>query len=320
MEVAVVGCGERGAVYAAAAARCGLDITVCADVSEQRARKLARIHNAAATIRCKMALRSKAVDVVIVATPTPAHVEYVISASRAGKHVLCEAPFTRSAAQARQAVAEIRKAGVVCHVARPLRFRPECRAIEAQLSAGKIGKVGYIRTYRTGPMPRGAGNWYRDYAQSGGVTLEGLVHDFNWITKQFGAVNRVFCQNLERPGFDFAMATLTLESGTIAQVIGSWAHAGGSRPRLTIELCGMDGMVQYDSDEVPVRLARRSGDAAVESASSPMMESVEELEVEQFIAAMDGRGGPADAEEALGAVRIAEAALKSAETGRAVRP
>ena len=320
MEVAIVGCGKRGGVYAAAAARCGLIVAICADASEQRARKLARDHNAASTTRCKMALRSKAIEAVIVATPTPAHAEYVISASQAGKHVLCEAPFTRSAAQAREAVAEIRKARVVCHIVQPSRFRPECRAIEAQLSAGKIGKVGYIRTYRAGPMPRGAGNWYRDYAQSGGVTLDGLVHDFDWILRRFGKVKKVFCQNLEQGGFDFAMVTLTLETGAIAQVIGSWAQAKGSAPILKIELCGTGGMVQYDSDEVPVRVMRRSGDVAVEGSSSPMMKSVEDLELEEFITAMDGGGGAANAEEALGAVRIAEAALKSAETGRAVRP
>ncbi|MDK1021945.1 MAG: Gfo/Idh/MocA family oxidoreductase [Candidatus Hydrogenedentes bacterium] len=319
MDVAIVGCGDRGAAYAAAAHRCGLTVSVCADVSERRARRLARVHNAASTIRCNMALRSKAVDAAIVTTPTPAHAEYVLSALRAGKPVLCEAPFTRTTAQGREIVGEVRKRGVVCHVANPSRSRPEYEAIEAQINAAKIGKVGYIRTYRAGPMPKGAGNWYRDYAQSGGVTLDGLVHDFDWISRQFGKVKKVFCQNLEHGGFDFSMVTLRLETGAIAQVIGSWAHAKGSAPSLRIELCGTGGMVQYDSGDVPVRTSRRSGGTPA-LGLSPVLKSIEESEIEQFIAATDGVGDPASAEDALWAVRVAEAALRSAKTGRAVRP
>ncbi len=319
MGVAIVGCGDRGAAYAAAVHRCGLTVSVCADVSEQRARKLARIHNAAATIRCKMALRSKEVDAAIVTTPTPAHAEYVLSALRVGKPVLCEAPFTRTIAQGREVLAEVRKRGVVCHVARASQSGPEYEAIEAQINAGKIGKVGYIRTYRAAPMPKGVRNWYRDYAQSGGVTLDGLVHDFDWISRRFGRIKKVFCQNLEQTGFDFSMVTLTLETGAIAQAIASWAQAKGSAPSLKIELCGTGGMVQYDSDEVPVRVSRRSGEGGP-IAASPLSKSAEERELERFVAAIDGGGDPARAEDALQAVRVAEAALKSAKTGKAVRP
>ncbi len=319
MNVAIVGCGERGAAYAAAAHRCGLTVSVCADVSEQRARKLARVHNAAATVRCKMGLRSKAVDAAIVTTPTPAHAEYVLSALRVGKPVLCEAPFTRTIAQGREVVAEVRKRGVVCHVAHASWSRPEYKVIDTQIDAGKIGKVGYIRTYRAAPMPKGVGNWYRDYAQSGGVTLDGLVHDFDWISRRFGRIKKVFCQNLQQGGFDFSMVTLTLETGAIAQVIGSWAQAKGSAPSLKIELCGAGGMVQYNSDEVSVRVSRRSGEG-VPTASSPMLKCAEELEIERFIVAIEGGGDTTSVEGALQAVRVAEAALRSAKTGNAVRP
>ncbi len=319
MGVAIVGCGERGAAYAAAAHRCGLAVSVCADVSEQRARKLARIHHAAATVRCKMALRSRDVDAAIVTTPTPAHAEYVLSALRVGKPVLCEAPFTRTIAQGREVVREVRKRGAVCHVVNPSLSRPEYAAIEAQIDAEKIGKVGYIRTYRAGPMPKGAGNWYRDYSQSGGVTFDGLVHDFDWISRRFGKVRKVFCQNLEQAGFDFSMVTLTLETGAIAQAIGSWAQAKGSAPSLKIELCGTGGMVHYNSDEIPVRTTRRSGGGRVVGLS-PVLKSVEDSEIERFVAATDGGGDPASVEDALRAVRVAEAALTSAKTGKAVRP
>src|SRR5215510_5460188 len=48
------------------------------------------------------ALALPGVDAVAVATPPHTHAEIVLAALRAGKHVLCEKPFTRDAREARR--------------------------------------------------------------------------------------------------------------------------------------------------------------------------------------------------------------------------
>jgi len=316
MKLAIIGCGDRGSAYAAAAKSCGLTVSLCADVSERRARKLARIHNAAATIRCKMAIRSKNVDAAIVSTPTHTHAEYILSALRAGRPVLCESPFTRTLAQAKEIMQATHKSGAVCQIAASSTYQHEFAAIANQISAKKIGKTGFIRTFRSAPMPKGAANWYRDYAQSGGVTLDALAHEFNWISQEFGKVKKVFCQNSAHRGFDFSMVTLTLESGAIAQVIGSWALPENSTPTLKVEVCGTSGMIQFNSAEVPLRLLRHTGNLDL----SPMSKSTEEIELQKFIEAIDENGESLNSTEiALQSMRVAEAALTSAKTGKAVK-
>ena len=53
------------------------------------------------------------VDAVAVATPPHAHAAIVLAALAAGKHVLCEKPFARNAAEARTMLAAAEGAGVV---------------------------------------------------------------------------------------------------------------------------------------------------------------------------------------------------------------
>jgi len=59
-------------------------------------------------------LASPSVDAVDVALPVSVHTEWTVRALRAGKHVLCEKPFTLSLAEAYRCVAAADAAGVAC--------------------------------------------------------------------------------------------------------------------------------------------------------------------------------------------------------------
>lgn len=320
MNLAIIGCGERGAMYAEAAVRAGLTVSVCADVSERRARALARLYGAKASVRCKRVPGSKGVEAVAIATPTDSHAAYVLASARAGKHVLCEAPFAYTSADVRDCVAAVRNAGIVCRVADELSLRPERLAIAAHVDSANIGKVGSLRVHRTGPMPRGTANWYRDYERSGGVAFEGLVDEYGWISSVFGKVKKVFCQNLQRPGLDYAMVTLTLDTGIIAQVIGSWAEPPGSSVRHRIEVCATGGMIQHDTAEHSLNVSMRSGADVSPIPNSPIAESPMDRHLAAFLGAISrGENALATLSEAFVAVRIGEAVLESASTGKAVR-
>lgn len=324
MKAAIIGCGTMGAIHAQMAANCGLDIVVCSDPVRARATALARGYQAEALTDTMAAARHEDVDVVVVASPTPTHAGHVIAAARSGKHVFCEKPLARTAEQAGKALAAAQKNGVKLFVGHVLRYFHAFEALKAQVDAGKIGPVGFIKTYRGGVCPRGAKNWYRDFDQSGGAVLDLLIHDFDWIRYAFGPPERVFCQNLHRSKprtLDYAMATLTLKSGVIAQIIGSWAHPEGFRVK--VELCGEGGIIQYDSDEAPITAMKRTPSGPSPSVivpSSPVTKSPYQLEWEDFLAwIQDGRTPRVTADDALAALRTGLAALKSAETGRAVK-
>ena len=320
MNVGIVGCGTMGALHAQMATACGLDIVACADSSRTRARALSRTFDAVATDRPNLFSRDD-VDIVVVATPTPSHADLVVDAARAGKHVFCETPFARSSAEGRRAKEAARKAKVSLHVNCAARYTPEYQEIAALVATGRIGDVGFVRTFRGGTFPKGAGNWYRDYAQSGGAAFDLLIHEFDWIEHVFGLIESVFCQNLLRlkpTPLDYAMATVKVNNGPIAQLIGSWAHTEGYRVKA--EVCGGEGMIAFDSAERPVAVSPRKRQNDRLSPYLPECIVSESPYLKDWRVFLEGLrlGGQKTGSTVAGlrAVRGAELALQSAKLGR----
>lgn len=325
MNVAIIGCGAMGALHAQMAANCGLTVVACADTIRRNAESVAKRFGAEATDDCMGIATSPDADIVAVTTPTPFHAPYVIAAANAGKNIFCEKPFTRTVAEARECIAAAKRAKVKLFIAHVVRYFQEFVAIKAQIDAGKVGKVGFVRTYRGGIFPRGENDWFRDYSQSGGVTLDCIIHDFDWVRYMFGDVDRVYCQSLQRSTpdvLDYSMTTLRFKSGAMAQVIGTWAHPSGFRVK--VEVCGESGMIQYDSNEAPTHVNPRKQNASSPSMivpSSPVPVSPYQLEWEDFLGWCEGRSKPrVTPEDGLASLRIALAALESAATGKAVKP
>lgn len=322
MNVGIIGCGAMGVMHAAMATNCGFTVVACADTRKAKAQSLAKKYRAAAVDASALIKRGD-VDVVAICTPTPSHAAYAIAAAKAGKHIFCEKPFTRTEDEGKRALDAAAKAGVKLFVGHVVRYFQEFEAMRAQVEAGSIGKVGFAKTFRGGIYPKGEGLWYRDYKQSGGVTLDCIIHDFDWLRYMFGDVKRVFCQALQRSKpdvLDYSLVTLRMSSGLIAYVTGSWAHPSGFRVKA--ELCGSDGMITYDSAEAPIECMMRHGAGrgpGMIVPASPVPVSPYQLEWEDFQAWLEtGRKPRVTGQDALEALRIALAALESAKRGQPV--
>lgn len=323
MNVGIIGCGNMGRIHARMAANCGLKVVACTDPVAKNAKALAGEYGAVVA-RDGAALAARPdVDIVVVTTPTPSHAEYVIEAARNGKDVFCEKPFTRTVEEGKRALAAAKKAGVKLFVAHVVRYFQEFEAMREQIAAGKVGKPGFVKTYRGGVYPHGQDDWFGDYAQSGGVTFDCIIHDFDWLRYVFGDVERVFCQNLrDRTSrfMDYSLVTFRFKNGLISNTVGTWAHPSGFRVK--VEVCGDNGMLTFDSQETPVSVMKREtpGRPAVIVPGSPVDVSPYQLEWEDFIGWIEGRDEPrVTPEDGLEAVRMAAAALESAERGRPVR-
>ena len=79
-------------------------------------------------------------DIVYVATPPSSHLEYVLAAAQAGKHVLVEKPMGMSAAQDREMIAACAEAGVELFVAYYRRFPPHVLKMKEVIDSGAIGR------------------------------------------------------------------------------------------------------------------------------------------------------------------------------------
>jgi UDP-N-acetylglucosamine 3-dehydrogenase len=311
-----------GSLHAACATEAGFRVVACASQPLETAEALAATYDADAVADAADVFARDDVDVVCIATPTPTHADYVVAAAEAGKHIFCEKPLGRDLAQCDRAIDAAQRHGVKLYVGHVVRFFHEFEAIRAQIDAGKVGKAGFVKTFRGGISPLGAGGWFRDIEQSGGATLDMLIHDFDWLRYTFGDPERVFSQNLagktDLP-IDYVMATFRFPRGIIAQCIGSWAHPAGFRVKA--EVCGSGGMIQFDSQNAPISAMPReteSGPSMIVPAS-PVNESPYTREWRDFANWLAGDSEPkVTADDARWAVRMALAALESAECGQPV--
>ena len=90
-------------------------------------------------------LRDPEVEVVYVATPHTLHAENTLAALQAGKHVLCEKPFTINAQQAEQVIQAARAAGKFVMEGMWTRCFPVVREIVRRIQAGELGEVRYLQ-------------------------------------------------------------------------------------------------------------------------------------------------------------------------------
>ncbi|MGI6356038.1 MAG: Gfo/Idh/MocA family oxidoreductase [Lentisphaerae bacterium] len=111
------------------------------------------------------------IQAVYIASPVSLHLEQILAAAKAGKHILCEKPLTMSSEDAVQAVAACKKAGVFLQEGYMMKFHGAHQAIRDIIASGKIGKVVYMRGQLSCWYPPIPGAWRQDPAKGGGGSL-----------------------------------------------------------------------------------------------------------------------------------------------------
>lgn len=89
-------------------------------------------------------LQDPEVDAIYITPPHPWHAEWAIAAARAGKHILCEKPFTMNLAEAEAVIAAARENDVFLMEAFMYRFHPRTQKIAELIRSGVIGTVKLI--------------------------------------------------------------------------------------------------------------------------------------------------------------------------------
>lgn len=168
-------------------------------------------------------------DAVIIAAPHYLHHPMALAALRAGKHVLCEKPFTTSARHADELVLVAQSAGVTLACDYNLRLTCGVRGLRQLVSDGALGEVYYAKTRLmarwTNFMFSEQTNWRVSKEKAGGGILIGRgCHMMDAMLYILGhpPVRSVFasCHN-RLAGFeveDLATVTLDLDGGGTVNV------------------------------------------------------------------------------------------------------
>lgn len=260
-------------------------------------------------------------DAIDICLPTHLHFESACSLVERGKPLLLEKPMCRNLRECIALAESAERSSTPLMVAHVVRYFPEFRMARDLVSHGTIGTPAAVRTRRGGIYPHGGTTWFGDFSKSGGILLDLLIHDFDWIRWTFGDVKQVFAQSLTfagKSGIDYALVTLTLESGALAHCEGTWADPGGFRT--AIEVSGSGGMIEWDSRNVASLKTFLYGSSASES---PLASGDDPYfrQLRDFLDAIrTERPVPITAYDGAMAVSIAEAAIESARSGRAIKP
>ncbi|GAK10548.1 LOW QUALITY PROTEIN: NADH-dependent dehydrogenase [Geomicrobium sp. JCM 19039] len=266
------------------------------------------------------------IDVVSICLPTDEHPEYVKQAADAGIHVICEKPIARTPELARELIDYCKAKKVQLFVGHVVRFFQEYVEAKKIIDSGAIGTINVVRTRRGGAFPQVPSDWYSDYSRSGGLVLDTIIHDFDFLRWCFGDVTRVYAKSIAGPKGvnekkrDYALVTLRFSSGVIAHVEGTWAHRQFST---AFEFSGTDGVIDYDSQKqkaVMTEIHQTEGSGAgVAVPESPLQLSPYDRELRHFISCIETGSEPVvTAEDAYEAVVISHAALASIADGDVV--
>jgi UDP-N-acetylglucosamine 3-dehydrogenase len=321
MKVGVVGAGFIGAIHLSAYANMPeVEVVGVADGLPEIAARGAAVVGARAYSSYEDLVSAEEVEVVDVCLPTTYHRELALKAARDGKHVILEKPIARNLEDAGAILEAFDGNSKRLFVGHVLRFFPECMKIKQMIDAGELGTVGVARTSRRSPFLTGWNDWYADWRMSGGVLVDLVIHDFDFLRWSLGEVERVYAKGVmgrEYNRLDYALVTLRLESGAIAHIEGQWGYPGPFN--YSIEVAGSRALVAIDStDPPPVQLLGGTtgpGDSPdVVTGKSPF-----QTELEHFIRCIaTGEEPVVDARDAYEALRIGIAAIESVMIGKPV--
>ncbi|HEY1795392.1 MAG TPA: Gfo/Idh/MocA family oxidoreductase [Stellaceae bacterium] len=200
-------------------------------------------------------LADKSIDAVVLATPHTHHVDEVVAAAGAGKHVFCEKPLALTRDGTARAVIACEKAGVVLGIGTDKRYFPAIAEAIRLVDSGELGALLHVEGNFSNEVAAGFAAWREDRTETpaGGMTGTG-IHILDALIRIAGPVRRVHAQLLaQKPGpdpHDTVAVLLEFASG-----IGGTLAAVRSTPTfLRIHAFGRNGSAEVISrNELIVR-------------------------------------------------------------------
>jgi len=201
--------------------------------------------------------------------PNSLHAEPTIAAAEAGKHVVCEKPLGRSAAESYEIWQKVAATGVKHLCAFNYRFVPAVRLAREMIEAGELGEVRHFRgrylqdwgddpsldTWRFQPDAAGSGA----LGDLGAHVID-LARYLNGEIASVAGLVKTFLPGREVD--DAIEATVEFDNGSVG-TIESTRLALGRRNALQWEINGSKGSLAFDMERMnELQVFRDDGDRA----------------------------------------------------------
>ena len=325
INICLFGAGRIGAIHAACVNQhADVRIRYVVDVYAPAAEKLA-LECAATVTDPQTALADPEIDGVIIASSTDTHADLIEQAALAGKAIFCEKPIDLDIDRVRQCLAVVEKTGVLCAIGFNRRFDPQFEKLKRAIEQSRVGQVEIISITSRDPSPPPV-----EYIKvSGGLFRDMMIHDFDmarWlldeeIVEVFATAScQVDAAIGEAGDVDSALVTLKTASGKLCQINNSRRAVYGYDQR--IEVFGSKGMIQANNNLESNLVVTGEHGSLSEKPQHFFLERYAQayrLELDNYVSCLRGEAVPvASADDGMRALLLADAALRSLQTGHAV--
>jgi len=193
----LIGCGFISTTHAEILTRLNETKLECvSDSNEVKLNEFSKKYNIQKSFTDFNDIFNEDIDAVIIGTPNWLHSDMIVTAAKAGKHVLVEKPISIDLKGADKAIKACKKNEVKLSVFYQYRFCPPAFKIKQLLDKGCLGKliVGFAHTI----WPRGK-EYYNEspwrskkLMAGGGTLLHQAIHMIDLLQWYFGTVNQVY--------------------------------------------------------------------------------------------------------------------------------
>ncbi len=320
------------------------------DIAEEKARSAAAEYgskDAGVHTDYHDLLADESIDAVHICTPNRSHSEIAVAALEAGKHVLCEKPMAKTAADARLMVAAAEKSGKKLCIGYQNRYRPDSLLLKKAVERGDLGEIYYAKAHavRRRAVPTW-GVFLNAYEQGGGPLIDIGTHALDltlWTMNNYepkSVVGTTFRKLAEQTGTgnawgdwdpaiftveDSAFGFITMKNGALILLESSWALNTLDVKEAKTTLCGTlggadmeDGLRINKADLGMLTTVLPSAGRGVDFYDANTMTPAEREASMWVDAVLNDTDVMVQPRQALVVTEILEAIYESAKTGKPV--
>lgn len=353
LKVAIIGCGgiANGKHMPSLAKLSSVQMTAFCDIIQEKAEDAAKKYgtgDAKVYTDYKELLQDKTIDVVHVCTPNKSHSEITVASLEAGKHVMCEKPMAKTAADARKMLEAAKKTGKKLTIGYQNRYRPDSLYLNKLCRADELGEIYYAKAHaiRRRAVPTW-GVFLNEEEQGGGPLIDIGTHALDltlWMVNNYkpksvmGSVYYKLGKKKDAANAwgswdpdkytveDSAFGFITMENGATIVLESSWALNSLNVGEAKTTLCGTEGGadmwegLRINGEKYGKLYVTKPGlDAGGVDFYDGASDDPSALEAKLWINSILNDTEPlVKPEEALIVTEILEAIYKSAKTGKAV--
>jgi predicted dehydrogenase len=234
-----------------------VEVVAIAARDPQRARAFASKHGVARVVDTyEQLVADPNIDAVYNPLPNGLHGRWTRAALAAGKHVLCEKPFTANAEEARAVAAAHAGTGLVLMEAFHYRYHPLFGRVRELIAGGAIGALRHVDAWLCFPLLSGKDiRW--NAALAGGATMDAGCYPIHMLRHVVGSEPEVVSARarLRSPGIDrFMEARLRFADDVSGRALCSMLSS--QLLRVALRVRGDEGEIRVLNPLAPDRFHR----------------------------------------------------------------